>query len=79
MELEDFDKIFAEIQSYHGIDFNLKRLQKLIFYHLARKRSVAAILKTGFGKSLIYGIFPKILDKVSTLDLNYSDVNYYLI
>ena len=58
--------VFNEIKSEHNLDFNLKSEQSEILELLVEKKSVVATLRTGFGKSLIFMMLPKILDKVRT-------------
>ena len=62
----DINAVFNEIKSEHNLDFNLKSEQSEIMELLVEKKSVVATLRTGFGKSLIFMMLPKILDKVRT-------------
>ena len=61
----DVFEVFNELKRELGLNFNLKEEQGRILDLLIRKRSVVAILNTGFGKSLIFMTISKFLDKVS--------------
>ena len=67
MEQSKIIEIFDEIRDFHSLKFDLKEKQIECLLALANKESVAAILPTGYGKSIIYTILPKILDKVCTI------------
>ena len=47
----------------------LKREQKLCLETVAQKRGVFGILPTGFGKSLIFQLLPRLLKDLWKLDL----------
>ena len=61
----DINGIFEQIKGAHGIDFNLKPEQVNILELLCQNKSVVANLPTGYGKSIIFMMLPKILDQVS--------------
>ena len=65
METSEIKEIFNQIRDFHGLYFDLKPLQIDILTKLANKTSVVAVLKTSYGKSLLYAMLPKILDHVS--------------
>ena len=64
MEL-DITKAFNEIKIIHELNFDLKPKQAKVMQLLAEGQTVAAIFKTGYGKSVLNMMLPKILDKVN--------------
>ena len=60
----DINAVFNQIKLEHNLDFDFKTKQSEILELLVEKKSVVATLRTGFGKSLIFMMLPKILDKV---------------
>ena len=65
----DITGIFDSIKGDFNLDFQLKEEQADIMKLLIEKKCVVAALKTGYGKTLIFMILPKILDKVPDLIL----------
>lgn len=65
METQQVREIFGNFKEFHGFNFELKPLQVKVLEKLLKKESVAVVLPTGYGKSLIYSIFCKILDQVT--------------
>ncbi|KAK3106069.1 hypothetical protein FSP39_012030 [Pinctada imbricata] len=58
--------IISQILSIFRLNITIKQEQKTIIDYILNKNDVFAVLTTGFGKSLIYTLIPKIQDKIHT-------------
>ena len=68
-------KSLGEIIDILSLPFPLKDQQKNVIEALVKGKNVFALLPTGYGKSVCYGIFGAIMDKVST---NKSNIYLYI-
>ncbi|KAK3108661.1 hypothetical protein FSP39_012764 [Pinctada imbricata] len=57
--------IISQILSSFRLNITIKQEQKTIIDYILNKNDVFAVLTTGFGKSLIYTLIPKIQDKIT--------------
>ena len=64
MENERSSSLFNLIKAEMGIQFDLKAEQHAALDHLLNRRNLLAVFPTGFGKSVLYGILPRMLHKV---------------
>lgn len=59
------EKVVLAVKELYQLDFTeLKQEQKEIIWSLLEKKDVFGLLPTGFGKSMIFTLFPLILDQV---------------
>ncbi|KAK3107861.1 hypothetical protein FSP39_023725 [Pinctada imbricata] len=57
--------IISQILSSFRLNITIKQEQKTIIDYILNKNDVFAVLTTGFGKSLLYTLIPKIQDKIT--------------
>ena len=57
-------EVFDAVQQKYNLPFKLKHEQRLVLNILLKGGNVLAVLPTGFGKSLIFGALPLMLNEV---------------
>ena len=56
--------VFQEIRGGLNLQYSLKPEQAKVLDFLIEKENVLAVLPTGFGKSLLYAVLPRIMNQV---------------
>ena len=64
--MEAINEIFESMKGCHNLNFSLKDEQIKVLHLLSEKETVLAVLPTGYGKSVLYGVLPFILNQVCT-------------
>ena len=64
-DMMNFSDALRHVLVEKDIPYQLKSQQLDILRHLVDKSNVLAVLPTGYGKSVLYALFPAIMDKVS--------------